>query len=320
MSETLERLRAAIGQPPVERDTSETYDLALARTLPHDERELFASELATRVRLGDTRAMMTLADLGGPWARASLEPMALVESEIGHVARRALAALGGIDAASPALPLLVGDLRGGPMMVRFGAAMALERVGVASVEVVDALLATCDADDSALRAKAFEVLLGITGLRRFAMKPDGSDLELRSPLMVVETAIRSRLKALRTPALAELHHIVSALRAGEPAEGLGLTYASDANGPDLSGLGRTLFQNPQPYPLDAVRAARGHDRRYAEVLTAKSLERHLTKVPMALAELGARWTAPVMQEAAQEPAASDAFRLEVDKALAHLAA
>ncbi len=324
MSTMLDDLRRSFGAPPAERDTGETYDLALVRALDPLERDELARELAARVPLGDTRAMMTLAEIGGPIAVAALEPAALQPNANGVTARRALAfaaGTGGIAPSSPVVPLLVADLRGGTMVERFGAAMAVARTGLATPEVIEALLDAMDHDDAALRAKAFEVWVQVLGLARFCRTADDSDVELRAPLMVYEAQVRSRLRALRAPALADLRRLASALASAQSPDALAIGYvpATAAAAPaDLSGLGRTLFDNPRPIPVDAVRAASGADRRWAEVLIAKSLERHLPKAAAALADLGARWAVPVMQEAAAEAQAGDAFAQAVADAVARL--
>jgi hypothetical protein len=295
--------------------SDETYDLALARSLDAGEGAAYAQALDAAIKSGDDRAALTAGSLGYASAIPTLKSLAGDPGSFGLAVRRALTTLG---EGAFVVDGLVKDLQAPGKIHRFAAAMALAKAGrpknpVATEGLIEALN---DADDL-VRTRAFESLLAVLDVEKYAQNAAGDDVELRSPLRRLDLLLGSALQSLREPARRELEQIARGLLAGDTPEQVGIVYTS-TTAPDFRiRLGRSLFVNTD-MPLDEALAAGPADRKWAEALIAKALERGVVRAPGALATLGATWTVPALQEAAALPDADEAFRQEAEKAISQL--
>jgi hypothetical protein len=290
----------------------ETYDLALARSLDSAESAQYAQALDAAIKNGDDRAALTAGSLGLTTAIPTLESLAADPGSFGLAVRRALTVLG---QGASVVDGLVKDLQAPGKIHRFAAAMALGKAGrPKNPAAAEGLIEALNDEDDLVRTKAFESLLEMLEIQSYAQNAAGDDVELRSPLRRLDLLLGSALQSLREPARRQLEQIARGILAGATPEQVGIVY-TPTTAPDFRiRLGRSLFVNTD-MPLDEALAAGPADRKYAEALIAKALERQVVRAPAALATLGATWTVPALQEAAALPDADEAFRAEAEKAI-----
>jgi hypothetical protein len=297
----------------------ETYDLAIGRTLGEPDRLAYAAALDPLIRAGDGRAALTAGSLGLTTALDALRAKKDEPGSFGLQVRRALVQLG--EGAS-VVDQLVHDLQAPAHMQRFAAAMVLGKAGrPRSKPATEGLIGALGDEELTVRARAFESLLEVLELEPLAQNAAGDDVELRSPLRRLDLLLGSKLQALREPARQELARLARAILGGATPQSLGLVYTPATSDDFRTRLGRSLFVAEAPLPLDEIRALapESADRKWAESLVAKSLERKVVRAPAVLAQLGATWTVPALREAAEKLEADDPFRVEAEQAIRQLA-
>lgn len=306
----LDELRDPSDLPP----TQETYDVSRARTLADEERKRYAAALSERIAAGDGRAALTAGQLGLVALVDTLRAATSTPGWDGLSIRRGLALLGDVGA----IALLGKDLEDVGPMHRFAAALTLGEETIGDKAAAAKVLIPHLADGAMhVQGQVFKSLVRALGLERYQRTAANDDVELRSPLQRLDLLLGSSLAALREPALAEMKTIAERVLRGDSPESLGLVYTESVPRDVMLRLGRSLFTQSE-MPLDEIEPLFGADRRYAEALIAKSLDRRLESAPPALARLGATWTVPAMEEAAGPLPKENAFRVAAEAAIAKL--
>lgn len=130
------------------------------------------------------------------------------------------------------------------------------------------------------------------------MTPDGSRQNFSAPLEIGRLMILDNASpALRALGTARLRAAFGGLAVGMSPAALGLVYEGDPDDAVGKEVGRALRTPGAAFPIDAVKAASAHDRASAETFWAVALLRSDSRAADALAEVGATWTLPVLQEA-----------------------
>ena len=290
----------------------ETYDLARISDLDGNERTAYVAALVDHAEHGDGRAIMTIAEMGATEAVPRLERLAKQATPNGAIARRALMRLG---AGTNVAAAVGADASQGGFAQRFGAVMDLARVGGAdALAAVERALAD---PDSVVRSRAFQSLLSLLGIERFAQDSAG-EVELRSPLRRLALLLSSDLPPLQKLGADALRAIASQLVAGKRPAEVGIEYHSETPADFAERFGGAVYDADRPLVLDEVRPLVGHDRAWAETILAVGLERKDPRIPTALADLGAAWTLPAMRAAVVGLAPDDAFRRAVAEAESRL--
>ncbi len=294
----------------------ETYDVSLVQALQGPERAAFTEILGAAIDQGDALAALTagqgqIAELTDALLRHRAAP-----GWFGLSVRRGLVALG---AGRDVIDELCSDTRQSGAMHRFAAVVALGEIGAPlDAPRFEALLRAFADPDSTVSKAAYQELLRLLDLQRFARVPGTDTPELRAPLERRLLLTRSSLAALREVARAELYALFRAVFEGVSPDSLGLEFQPTVGREVFLRLGEALFDATRPIPLAELRALSGDERLYAEALLAKSLDRRWLPSVEALAELGARWVVPALRELAALDSQDEVVVAALRKALAFL--
>lgn len=301
---------------PDESWRRETYDLSLVLALQGPERAAFVEMLGAAIDQGDALAALTagqgqIAELTDALLRHRAAP-----GWFGLSVRRGLVGLG---AGRIVIDELCVDAQQSGAMHRFAAVVALGEIGAPlDAPRFEALLGALADADSTVSKAAYQELLRLLDLQRFARVPGTDTPELRSPLEQRLLLTRSSLAALREPARSELRNVFRAVFEGANPVSLGLEFQPTVGRDVFLRLGEALFDASKPIPLLELRALAGDERLYAETLLAKSLDRRWLPSVEALAALGARWVVPALRELAVLDEADGAFGVAARDAIARL--
>lgn len=271
----------------------EAYDLALARGLTGADRTILVGHLIDASRDGDGRAVLTLGYIQAFETLPALIALAETDDPLAVYARRSVAMMG--RAADVVDGLLLDTLNAKRTTDRIEALRELAKLDAPLVRPT--LQHALGDPDFSVREAAWEALVDLYGLRPLIVGPDGkrastTHLELANALQA------SDLEAFVRMGTDELQWVFRRLDAGATPASLGIAFVAE---PDVfDTLRRVLFQDDQPFPLEAIARLTGISRRYAEFMIAMRLEDDDPRVPPALQELGACWALPGLVDHARD--------------------
>jgi len=296
----LERLLQQMSDPSSLSWKDETYDLALAKGLEPPDRENFIAKLIETAKQGDTRAILTLGNLNATEALPVLEADAKSSEPWAGTARRALVLLG--KGADVLTEIAHDAVSSESKMARVAAIMDLSKIG--GPTAIFALQQALLDEDSDVRMIAWDALIDTLGLTKRLQNPDGKK-ELTTDVEVMSVLLASEIHALVKLGASGMREIVRRLAEGATPQQLGIAWHPMPSPEVLSKLRKTLYKPDVPFPVDDIKPLTGTARHLAEVMIVLRLEAWDERVPDALVELGAAWTAPALKELAESEDAPD---------------
>ena len=299
---TLDQLLSQLANQAALAWNEETYDVSLARTLTGDARDTYVTKLSENACHGDTRAILTLAHLQATEALPMLRVTARSEDPWAQTARRALVIFGhGADVAEG----IANDALSGPtLMGRVAAVLDLPKIGGA-VAIAALEQALADAEDT-VRLLAWDGLVAVLDLHRHPQNPEGKR-EMSTDVEVLRMLLGSEVTAFVELGVRELRQLARELRGGATPQSLGIAWAPNPAPELFTRLRLALFDANTAFPLDEIAKLTGIPRRLAETMIALRLENQDPRVPAALVQLGAVWTASGLDEVASMPATPPAL-------------
>ncbi|HEY0195403.1 MAG TPA: hypothetical protein VGC42_30015 [Kofleriaceae bacterium] len=313
----LDQLLQQLADPAQLPWNQETYDLALARGLSEADRATFVAQLMDSAKLGDTHAILTLGHLHATEALPQLKADAMGAQPWASTARRALTLLG--DGGGVVDRIAHDAVHAPAKMARVAAVLDLAKIGgpIAIEALEDALGDT----DSAVRMLAWNGLVALLDLDKWLRGPDGKHAKT-THLELIKDFLACDLAAFVRMGVDEMRAITGPLAAGADPVALGLTWIGDP-APELSREIMAAIVDPDAaYPVAGIAQLTGVPRRWAEASLAIRLDMPEPdpRVPAALVQLKARWTAPVLTELAGSPTISAELRGQLTAAAAALRA
>lgn len=289
----------------------EFYDLVAVEAMSSDDQRAVEEALIERLALEDARAAMTLAKLGCSRALPALEKMAASSATAGTFARRAVYTLRPDEDAAQAV---VSDALSGSPYERIAAIDAL--IESESPQLLVTLEQCLFTEDSTIRRHSAEQLISALGLSSRA-QCDGSELESVARLNQLCWLISADLAALFQFAANELKYISAQMRAGKTAAELDLSYSSNTSSSTGKLFTGALREPEALIPIDAILAAFGDERAGFECILALRLQPSIQdpRAPAALADLGAQWAIPALEESVLGLESSHPFTQAVDSAV-----
>jgi hypothetical protein len=292
---SLQRLLDEMADPSELSWKDETYDLAEARGLESAQRAIYVEKLIENAKQGDPRAIMTLGNLNATEALPLLEVDAKSRQPWAATARRAMVLLGkGADVlAEIAHDAVSADGK----MERVAAIMDLPKIG--GREAIFALQQALLDEDSDVRLIAWDGLIEALGLTRRLQSPEGKQ-EMTTDVEVMKVLLASDIRALVKLGANGMGEVVRRLAAGATPQQLGIAWRSPP-APDVTlKLQKALLRPEVPFPLDDIKKLTGTERQLSEAVIVMRLEAWDPRVPDALIELDAAWTAPALEELAHD--------------------
>ncbi len=279
----------------------ETYDLAAARGLGPADRAILVAKLIENARQGDPRAIMTLGNLNATEAIPVIEVDAKGSQPWAATARRAMVLLGkGVDVLAE---IAHDAVSAEEKMERAAAVMDLSRIG--GREAIFALQQALLDEDGDVRLIAWDGLVEALGLTERLRSPEGKQ-ELTTDVEVMKMLLASDLRALVKLGASGMSEVARRLAAGATAEQLGITWCPPPAPEITLKLQKALLRTDVPFPLDDIKTLTGTERQASEAVIVMRLETWDRRVPDALVELNAAWTAPALEElAGSEEAPAD---------------
>jgi hypothetical protein len=276
----------------------ETYDLALARGLSPSDRSTYVAKLIDNARQGDTHAILTLGHLRATEALPVLQADGRSSEPWAATARRALVLLG--KGAEVLAEIARDAVHGKAKMGRVAAVMDLAKIG--GPVAIEALQQALVDEDSDVRVLAWDALVEALGLTKRIQNPDGKR-ELTTEVEVMRVLLGSDISALVKLGASGMREIARRLAAGATAQQLGLAWRPKTAQELFDKLRQALFDTDQVFPLDEIATLTGPSRQLAETMIVLRLEDWDERVPEALVQLDAAWTAPALAELAASPSA-----------------
>jgi hypothetical protein len=311
---SLQRLLDQMSDPSELAWNDETYDLAEARALEPADRAIFVAKLIENAKQGDPRAIMTLGNLNATEALPMLAADAKSGQPWAATARRAVVLLG---AGADVLPEIAHDaVNAEGKMERAAAIMDLPKIG--GREAIFTLQQALLDEDSDLRLIAWDGLIEALGLTKRLQNPEGKK-ELTTDVEVMSVLLASDIRALVKLGASGMSEVVRRLAAGATPQQLGIAWRPPPAPEIMTRLQKTLLHPELPFPLDDIKKLTGTARQLAEAVIAIRLEAWDQRVPAALVELDAAWTAPALKELADSDEAPDELRQMLADAAAQLA-
>lgn len=313
----LDQLLRQLADPSQLPWNEETYDLALARGLTGGDRATYIARLIDTARQGDTHAILTLGHLQAGEALALLQADGTSGKPWAPTARRALTLLGH---GAEVVDQIAHDASHAPAkMARVAAVMDLPKIGgpVARAALEQALAD----EDSAVRMLAWNGLVALFDLDRWLRGPDGQHHKT-TQLELIKDLLASDLAAFVRIGVDDMRAITGPLAAGADPASLGLTWIGDPAPDTTSAIMAALFDPDAAYPIAEIAKLTGVPRRWAEASLALRLDQAEPdpRIPDALVQLSATWTAPVLDEVARSPSISDELRGKLAAAAAAMRA
>ncbi len=303
---SLQRLLDQMSAPSELSWKEETYDLAYARVLEPTDRAIFVAKLFENAKQGDPRAIMTLGNLKVTEAIPVLEADAKGSQPWAATARRALVLLG--RGAHVLAEIAHDAVNADGKMERAAAIMDLPKIG--GPTAIFALQQALLDEDSDLRLIAWDGLIEALGLTKRLESPEGIK-ELTTDVEVMSVLLASEIRALVKLGASGMGEVVRRLAAGATPQQLGIVWRP-LPGPDVfDKLRKTLLHQELPFPLDEIKPLTGTARQFAEAMIVIRLEVWDPRVPAALIELDAAWTAPALAELAESEDAPEQLREEL---------
>ncbi len=277
--------------------SEETYDLGLARGLSAADRTTFVAKLKETARHGDTRAILTLAHLHATDTLPMIRATAHSQEPWAQTARRALVILG--HGAEVAQEIANDAVHGPAKMGRVAAVLDLPKIGGAvAIAALEQALAD---DENAVRLLAWDGLVEVLALKHLLQNPQGKR-DMSTALEIARALLGSELPAFVKLGVAEMRALTGRLRAGVTPLSLGIAWAANPAPELFTKLRLALFEANAAFPVDEIAALTGVPRRLAEMMIAMRLENQDPRVPEALVQLDAVWTAPALDEVPSMPA------------------
>ena len=287
----------------------ETYDVALASTLEGADRATYVAKLIENAGQGDTHAILTLAHMKATEALPVLRVDAAGTAPWAATSRRALALMGHGDEVIDAI--ISDALEGKARMGRVAAVMALPAIG--GPKAIEALGKALGDPDSSVRMIAWNALVAALGLEPVMRGPSGK-LEKGTRLELFKDLLASDLPAMVRIGAEGMRASLAMFGAGVSPVTLAFTYQPDP-APDVSdAIVQAIVDRDLAYPVEEIAKLKGLARQWAEAGLALRIESGDERVPEALARLGAKWTAPAMEEMAAMESTSPEFRAKLTEA------
>lgn len=299
----LERLLQQMSDPSSLSWKEETYDLALARGLEPRDRAAYVAKLIDAAKQGDTRAILTLGNLKATEALPVLETDAKSSEPWAGIARRALVLLG--KGADVLTEIAHDAVSSESKMARVAAIMDLPKIGGSTA--IFALQQALLDEDSDVRMIAWDALIDTLGLTKRLQNPEGKK-ELTTDVEVMSVLLASEIQALVKLGATGMRDVVRRLADGATPQQLGIAWRPMPAPEVFSKLRKTLYHPDVPFPLDDIKPLTGTARHLAEAMIVLRLEEWDERVPDALVELDATWTAPALEELAESDDAPDELR------------
>lgn len=305
----LEQLMQQLADPSGIAWNEETYDLGLARSLDVAERGTYVAKLIENAGQGDTHAILTLGHLQATEALAVLRVDAASSAPWAATSRRALVLLGH---GEEVIDAVVEDaLRGKARMGRVAAVMDLAKIG--GPKAITALGQALDDADSSVRMIAWNGLVEALGLEQLMRSPEGK-LEKGTRLELFKDFLASDLAGIVRVGAEGMRATLAMFGAGVSPVTLAIAYQPDP-APEVSDAIIQAIVDPDvEYPVEQIATLKGLARQWAEAGLALRIESGDERVPDALARLGARWTAPAMEEMAAAESTSPELRAKLIEA------
>ena len=306
MSAGLDELLRQMANPAEVAWNEETYDLGLARGLSRDDRVTYVARLKESARQGDSHAILTLAHLHATETLPLLRASAHGKDPWAQTARRALVILG--KGAEVVNEIARDAVRGPAKMGRVAAVLDLPRIGGAiAIAALEQALAD---EEDVVRLLAWDGLVELLGLTQLLQNPQGKR-EMTTHVEIARVLLGSDLAALVKLDVAEMRALTSRLRTGTTPQALGIAWAANPAPELFAKLRLALFDGAAAFPVDELATLTGVPRRLAEMMIAMRLENLDPRVPDALVQLGAVWTAPALDEVAALPATPAALAVQL---------
>ncbi len=306
----LDQLMQQLADPSGIAWNEETYDIALASTLEGTERGTYVAKLIENAGQGDTHAILTLGHLQATEALAVLRVDAASSAPWAATSRRALVLLGHGDEVIDAI--VEDALQGTARMGRVAAVMALPMIG--GPKAITALGQALDDADSSVRMIAWNGLVAALDLDALMRSPEGK-LEKGTRLELFKDFLASDVAAIVRVGAEGMRATLAMLGAGVSPVTLAITYQPDP-APEVSdAIVQAIVDRDAAYPVEEIAKLQGVARQWAEAGLALRLESGDERVPEALARLGARWTAPALEEVAGWSSISDELRTKLKDAV-----
>ncbi len=306
----LDQLMQQLADPSGIAWNEETYDIALASTLEGTERGTYVAKLIENAGQGDTHAILTLGHLQATEALAVLRVDAASSAPWAATSRRALVLLGHGDEVIDAI--VEDALQGTARMGRVAAVMALPMIG--GPKAITALGQALDDADSSVRMIAWNGLVAALDLDALMRSPEGK-LEKGTRLELFKDFLASDVAAIVRVGAEGMRATLAMLGAGVSPVTLAITYQPDP-APEVSdAIVQAIVDRDAAYPVEEIAKLQGVARQWAEAGLALRLESGDERVPEALARLGARWTAPALEEVSDWSSISDELRTKLKDAV-----
>jgi hypothetical protein len=303
---------ATLGTFPVGEDT---YPVELVAHLQGADRATVEDALIERVEQhDDVKAARSLAKLGAQRGLAAVQQLATrldpgAFRDIAQVARLGLGDPDGLDA-------VLDVVRSGSETGRVAALRALQ-AEYPTDAAVDAVLDLLSDTNPILRGLAYDVWVDLVDIASLQLRLGQRRKEPRSPLRTLHMQLMSELPALYRNGAARARAITATLRAGDAPD---LTYVASTPDSERLALARTLADPSVALDIAALQAWTGHDRRWLELLLCIRGEpaHRDPRAPAALADLGAAWTAEVLEESVEGLLGDHPYAVAVARALPRL--
>ncbi len=307
---SLEQLLQQLADPSGIAWNEETYDLALASALDGSDRATYLAKLIENAGQGDTHAILTLGHMQATEALPVLRVDAAGSAPWAATSRRALVLLGHGDEVVDAI--VEDALHGKARMGRVAAVMDLPKIG--GPKAITALGQALNDEDSSVRMLAWNGLVAALDLEPVMRSPEGK-LEKGTRLELFKDFLASDLAAIVRVGAEGMRATLAMLEAGVSPVTLAITYQPDP-APEVSdAIIEAIVDADVDYPVAEIAKLKGVARQWAEAGLALRIESGDERVPDALARLGARWTAPAMEEAAAAESTSPELRAKLTEAV-----
>ncbi len=306
----LDQLLQQLADPSAIAWNEETYDLALASTLESADRANYVAKLIENAGQGDTHAILTLGNIQATEALPVLRVDAAGSAPWAATSRRALVLLGHGEQVVDAI---VNDaINGKARMGRVAAVMDLPKIG--GPKAITALGQALNDADSTVRMLAWNGLVAALNLEPLMRTPEGK-LEKGTRLELFKDFLASDLAAMVRVGAEGMRATLAMLAEGVSPVTLAITYQPDPAPAVSDAIVQAIVDADAAYPVGEIAKLKGVARQWAEAGLALRIESGDERVPDALARLGARWTAPAMEEFAASATTSPELRAKLTEAV-----
>jgi hypothetical protein len=310
---SLDLLLKQIDDPSGMSWKDETYDLALAREVVGDERDVLLSRLIDAARADDPRAVLTLGYMGAVETLPALMMLARTSNPMAANARRAVVMLG---QGKEVLDLIAQDAVSSPIkMERVAAVLDLAKLG--GDVAIDALAQALADEEFEIRELAWQGLVSVLGIDSLLRGPDGKhDLMTQAELFSVW--VGSKIGVLSRMGVEGVRQIVEQVRGG--ATPMSVKWVDCPAPETFRKIRLALFEEEAEFPIDEIKELTGSPRQWAETMILLRLEAQDARVPMAMVQLGAEWAVPALEEVARSESTPADLRRALEECVGTLRA